>query len=318
MNSFVIKKTINYDNFNNYLKQIKNNQYSNYGELTKQLEERARTMLRIHEDKAIIATCSGSAALNAIILAIASKHNKIIMPVVQDFTFPCNFQGEAKYARVTDIDENQQMVLPTTLQDNMVIATNCFGHLQNLDKLEQERKNRFLVYDNAATPYSFYNNSNACNYGVASFVSLHHTKHIGFGEGGLVIIDKEYEPFVREVISFGAPGSRLGGNFKISEIGAAAILQWWDQFDIDKMKTKLNVNYYFKKYAYLTYKSFTNYGDSIFPSCFPAISDKPAAAEHFRNEDMRKYYKPLKGFKESSKLYDNIACLPITEGLDYA
>jgi dTDP-4-amino-4,6-dideoxygalactose transaminase len=45
--------------------------------------------------------------------------------------------------------------------------------------------------------------TNSCNLGNASFISLHHTKPIGFGEGGLVIIDKEYEESVRIACNFG-------------------------------------------------------------------------------------------------------------------
>ena len=70
MNSFVIKKNIDFDKLKYYLNKIKDNQYSNYGELTKLLEERARHMLKIHEDKAIIATSSGTSALHAILTAI--------------------------------------------------------------------------------------------------------------------------------------------------------------------------------------------------------------------------------------------------------
>jgi len=112
-------------------------------------------------------------------------------------------------------------------------------HLQNLNHIESKlQDSMYLVYDNAATPYSFYEGKNCVNYGVASFVSLHHTKPIGFGEGGLAIIDKKFEKYVRESINFGMDEEKnfteFGSNCKMSEISAAAILQWWDQFDIDE------------------------------------------------------------------------------------
>ena len=317
MNSFVIKKHIDSNRLNYYLSLITNNQYSNGGVLTKQLEERARVMLKIHEDKAIIVTSSGTSALDAILNAIELKHNKFIMPTTQAFTFPCNFQGAAKYARVVDIDDRQQMKLDN-IQGNLIIATNCFGHLQNLNKIEHLKGSKFLVYDNAATPYSFYEDSNACNYGLASFVSLHHTKHIGFGEGGLVIIDKQYENEVRQVINFGKKGqnpSRLGGNYKMSEISAAAILQWWDQFNIDAMRASLIDVYRRKRSHYIEHKLFATFGNSIFPSCLPIIHDNTVTASDYPKEDMRKYYQPLLPLKNSTKLYNNIACLPITEGV---
>ena len=75
----------------------------------------------------------------------------------------------------------------------IVIATNCFGHLQDLNYITTQALNhdKILIFDNAATPYSFYKGTNSCNLGVGSFVSFHHTKPIGFGEGGIAIIDKK-------------------------------------------------------------------------------------------------------------------------------
>ena len=54
------------------------------------------------------------------------------------------------------------------------------------------------------------------------------------GEGGLVIIDKEYEEAVRRACNYGKVGEQFNersGNFKMSEFSAAGILQYWDQFD---------------------------------------------------------------------------------------
>ena len=85
---------------------------------------------------------------------------------------------------------------------------------------------------------------NSCNYGTGSFISLHHTKPIGFGEGGLAIIDKEYEKYTRAAVNFGMEEgvfNENGGNYKISEISAAGILQWWDQFNIDNLQVNTRI-----------------------------------------------------------------------------
>jgi dTDP-4-amino-4,6-dideoxygalactose transaminase len=94
-----------------------------------------------------------------------------------------------------------------------------------------------LIFDNAATSYSFYNNKNSCNYGNASTISFHHTKPIGFGEGGAIIIDLKYEKYVRNIINFGIDNysiestwDRKGANYKMSDIQAVYIIQYLDNF----------------------------------------------------------------------------------------
>ena len=51
-------------------KRSKTNQFTNYGWAAKELEIRARDMLKIDESKAIIACCSGTAALHAMLWGI--------------------------------------------------------------------------------------------------------------------------------------------------------------------------------------------------------------------------------------------------------
>ena len=53
--------------------------------------------------------------------------------------------------------------------------------------------NKFLIFDNAATPFTYYKGKSCCNYGHGSTISFHHTKPLGFGEGGAIIVDKKYE-----------------------------------------------------------------------------------------------------------------------------
>ena len=65
---FIIRKQLNSNRFNEYLLTANTtNQFTNYGYAVQLLEERARTMLKIDDSKAVIATCNGTDALNAII-----------------------------------------------------------------------------------------------------------------------------------------------------------------------------------------------------------------------------------------------------------
>ena len=82
-------------------------------------------------------------------------------------------------------------------------------------------------------------------------LSLHATKLVGFGEGGLVIIDKEYEEDVRRACNYGKVGEKFNersGNYKMSELSAAGILQYWDQFDFKELRKRVVDNYFDIRY----------------------------------------------------------------------
>jgi dTDP-4-amino-4,6-dideoxygalactose transaminase len=322
MSTFAQRKQLNANGFCEYLETAQaTNQFTNYGSAVRTLEERARTMLQINDNKAIIATSSGASAYQAILLGMYAKHNRELFVFSQDFTFPCNFQG-ASLATPLDIDNNQQIDLThATTKNAIVVVTNCFGHLQNLHAIADYTSlyQQFLVLDNAATPYSFINNTNSCNLGVASYISLHHTKPIGFGEGGLAIIDKEYEIYVRAACNFGivdGKASKFGSNFKMSELSAAGILQWWDQFDIDELAESYLTTYWSKsqRYAAAKIKLFSNYSDDdrFFPNCLPLIHSSNTPISVYPLEDAKKYYKPMFGLTKSQTLYENIVCLPLS------
>jgi dTDP-4-amino-4,6-dideoxygalactose transaminase len=323
MSNFIQKKYINYTVFSKYLEPAQStNQFSNYGSAVQLLEQRARTMLKIDESKAVIATSSGASAYQAILLGMFRKHDRKLRVFSQDFTFACNFQGHS-LASPVDLDNNQQMAFRDTAneQDAILVVTNCFGHLQNIDSILEHAKtyNQLVIFDNAASPYSLYKGINSCNFGTASYISLHHTKPIGFGEGGLAIVDKCYETEVRAACNFGIhadKASHFGNNYKMSELSAAAILQWWDQFDIDELAYSYRDNYFKKIYKYInTHISlFTNYSDhdKFFPNCLPLVHDKYTLISEYPNEDAKKYYKPFFDLPNSKKLYENIVCLPIT------
>lgn len=323
MSSFVLKKQLDLELFNKYIANAQSsNQFSNYGKAVQLLEQRARSLLKVDASKAIIATSSGASALQAIVYSI-QRTIQINSIYSQDFTFPCSFQGSCSGAIPLDLDINQQIDLSEATRENsLLIVTNCFGHLQNIEHiLAHARKyKQYVVFDNAATPYSFINKQNSCNLGLASFISLHHTKPIGFGEGGLVIIDKQYEHVVRAACNFGitdGKASMFGSNFKMSEVSAASILQWWDQFNIDSLAKQFRNNYWkkAKRYSNMSNNLFSNLSDAnnFFPNCLPLVHDMEIDRISYPNEDARKYYKPFYELQNSKNLYKQIICIPITD-----
>ena len=314
------------DKFHHYLQKAQEtNQFTNYGWAAKELEIRARDMLKIDESKAIIACCSGTAALHAMLWGI-QRQDGTQRVGTQDFTFASNSLGPASGPIVFDMKVDGTVNLGDDVNAHYVkilIVTNCFGHLQDFDYIS-EFKYPYLIFDNAATPYTFLNGSNSCNYGVGSYISLHHTKPIGFGEGGLAIIDKEYEESVRTATNFGIIDGMFNersGNYKISDISAAAILQWWDQFDIKTLSEQYADNYFKLKYEFrdLEGTNWINYSEDemFFPNCFPYLSESTIPNEVLDKYEVKKYYKPLRDFPISKHLYNKIKCFPLTEGINY-
>jgi len=313
--NFIQTKQINSKLFLEYLAMAnKTNQFTNGGYAVRQLEQRARTMLQITDNKAVIATNSGTSALHAIILTL-NKHLGKLRLATQSFNFPSAIQGPAKDSKILDFDDSLDIDLSNIDDIDVLIPTNCFGHLQNIDKIQN--KGKIVIYDNAASPYSFWRGYNSCNYGVASFISLHHTKPLGFGEGGLVIIDSYYEQTVRAIIAFDkqANGSftRLGNNYKMSELAAAGILQWWDQFDINKLKDMYFTRYITLKESLLNQVNFFKHSaaanEIFFPNCLPVLyTDK-----NIESKNAMKYYKPLDNSKIANDVYNKISCLPLAD-----
>jgi dTDP-4-amino-4,6-dideoxygalactose transaminase len=312
MIKFTHSKTLNIELFNSYLVEANsNNQFTNYGSAVRCLETTARTMLRIDDSKAIIAVCNGAAGLSTIIQTIRTSEDVYS----QDFTFPCNFQIPDVEVKPFDLTPEYEPDIYRAINPGIVIITNCFGHVNNIKEIltHASSHKQKVVFDNAASPYSFYEGSNISNYGIASFISLHHTKPIGFGEGGLVIIDKLYEEKARSIINFGLVNGKptyKGNNYKMSELSAAAILQWWNSFNIDILRDKYLKAY--NKYVHTAKQIIPNYSDNFFPNCLPIVESDFV----YSDMEVRKYYAPNKGLKYSVKLYDKIKCIPITEFLD--
>jgi len=321
MMQFILTKQLNLSSFERYITTAQeSNHFTNYGKAVQTLEAQARKILKIDESKAVIAVVNGATAFNVIIHAFERKVAKPLRTLTQDFTFPSASQGPATGSLITDLtpDFNIDLVdFEYTQAADIIVVTNVFGHLQDIDFLVKFAKehNKYLVFDNAATPYSFYGGKNSCNFGNASFVSLHHTKPLGFGEGGLVIIDSEYEEEARAAVNFGWDKEKnfneRGSNYKMSEISAASILQWWDQFDIDDLAEKYRNNYYNKRYELANKKGkyYKHHGEDFFPSCLPFIHKDPI----FLPEGAMKYYKPLLGLPNSKFIYDRIVCYGLAE-----
>ena len=306
---------------------IQTNQFTNGGINVLKLENFIKDKFKIHNNKSVIVVTNCSVALHSITKGIEYYEKKELQWATQSFTFPPSAQGNLSNVKIIDIDNEGGLDLDK-LDSSIrgIIVTNIFGNLVNIEKYETycKKHNLFLIFDNAATCYSFYNGKNALNYGNGCTISFHHTKPFGFGEGGAIIVDKKYEENIRKLNNFGIGLTKNyyvkeGNNNKMSEISAIYILQYLKR-NTDIIINKHNELYiYFQelmvKYKIKQFKLFPSFHDGkIVPSCFCILFDKydDKLREKLleNNIQARKYYHPLNDSKIANEIFDKILCIP--------
>jgi dTDP-4-amino-4,6-dideoxygalactose transaminase len=326
---WVPKKGINTSIVNELLSlSSAKNQYTNGGPVVALLESKIRELLKIDESKSVVCVSNGTVALWAAVAAIELYEQKPLQFCTQSFTFPASAQGYLDNVIIIDNDEGGGIDLEKVDISGCdgIIVTNVFGNVVDIEKYEKwcTTHGKFLIFDNAATSYTFYRGKNSCNYGHASTISFHHTKPIGFGEGGAIIIDSKYERCLRNAINFGIDNTsptarwhRFGGNYKMSDVQAAYILQYLDRFDELISKAEILYLYFIDKIkGYKQIRLFPNYSDK--PPFLSCLSILTWNSEHLikslleRNIYCRKYYNPLEGTPVATDLYNRIVCVSFT------
>lgn len=168
---------------------------------------------------------------------------------------------------------------------------------------------------------------------MGSIISFHHTKPIGFGEGGAIIVDRKYSDIVRKIINFGIGLEeknyfyKYGNNYKMSDISAIYIIQHLNNnLNIIINKHSELLNYFKEKMIKLkidNFKLFPSFNDDnkITLSCFSLIFNKYDDNIRIRllenNIFCRKYYHPLKDTENATNLFNNILCLPCNKDLTF-
>ena len=329
------KKSVNVDDVNKLLNDsYATGRFSNGGPNVKKLENILRDKLEIDDNKSIIAVTNGSVALHCLASAIAHYHKSPIQWATQSFTFPPSVQGTLSNAKIIDIDSDGGINIEQITDDiDGIIVTNIFGNVVDIDKYVEwaNKHNKFLIFDNAATSFTFYKGKNCNNYGNGCTISFHHTKPLGFGEGGAIIVDKKYEHHIRCLCNFGIDLTdeyyvREGNNYKMSDISATYIIQFLNNFD-DIVRKHNSLFNYFKnkveefKLPIKLLPSFHDNNNKHIPSCICILSSNSKHIEQVilnNNIFCRKYYTPLKKTENAMKLYDNILCIPCNRDMNFS
>lgn len=295
------------------------NHYTNSGPLVFELESYLKEILRIDSSKDVFLTSNGTTALHAIVSAINLKHNKEHRFATQDFTFPSSVLGPLRGSQIVDMNTDHEVEVSQVGDVDGLVITNIFGNCLELDNYEKwaEENDKILIIDNAASPYTFYSGKNSLNFGTASFISLHHTKPLGFGEGGLIVIDKEYSDEVQRVINFGFDSGRnwneWGSNYRMSDLSAAFIFQHLDR-NFEKMVShhaELRETFYeiAKHNDWQLWKDKSD-GEPFLSSLLFFSEKRSTRIKNLKNFEWKKYYKPLQGLPVTNQIYKDIYCLP--------
>lgn len=345
MIKWVAKKSVDLNLVNNKINEcIDSKCFTNGGKNVLELQLEIKKLFKLDENKSVLMVCNGAMGLNALVGGFNIQQDKKLKWVVQSFTFPCCTQGNLIDSLIFDIDENmgpniKDLIKHVDKYDGVVI-TNCFGTSTNIELYEKfcfDNK-KILIFDNAASPFTFYKNKNHLNYGNACMVSLHHTKPIGFGEGGFIVFDNSLQDCMEKSICFGyTKSNRLNyniyaNNFKMSEIACIYISEYIKNLDSIINHHCFIIKYFIKCLNDLNndnikmYKNYSDYTDTLL-STIPILFEKPTTTEIFTNNNIeaKKYYFPIGNYDNiviSKNIFDRIICLPInmettTEIIDF-
>jgi len=323
MIDFLDKKSVSYDKIEKILSTSSfENHYTNDGPVKRELESVLEGLLLLGGNKRVVCCSNGTAALHSIMFLCTQKYFTNINWVTPAYTFPSCVVSNSFNVDVLDIDPNTY-TLP--LDERLlsayggIIITNVFGSYVDCSMWAEYCKlnNKLLIFDNAASPLSACDGVNICNFGDYSFGSLHHTKYLGFGEGGFVVCPEEDYDLLNSVTNFGFWGSRkyksLSSNFKMSDVAAAFILSQINSYDlanhcsnqqklIDGISTMNHVEPF-------NYKSQTVY------NTFPVVFKQPVDVSYFSGVKTHKYYVPLRSVPSSLDLYSRIINFPLYANL---
>lgn len=333
MSNWVCKKNVDLKNIDDEIKEcFKTNHFTNNGKNVVKTQRIIKDIFKINDSKEVLLVCNGAMGLNALVGGYNMLANKKLKWIVQSFTFPCSVQGCLENSIVVDIDEVNLGPSICKLEELVneydgIVITNCFGTSCNINLYEEfsKKNNKILLFDNAASSFTYYNGQNHLNYGNGTMVSLHHTKPIGFGEGGFIVVDKEMKDIMEKTICFGFTSTNrqnfnvYASNYKMSEISCIYIAEYLKNIDlIYKHHTfiiklfieLLEKNNLLSKVS--LYKNFSDYNNSLM-SCIPIIFNKPITIEKFtiNGIDAKKYYFPLNNDINSNDLFNRIICLPL-------
>jgi dTDP-4-amino-4,6-dideoxygalactose transaminase len=316
------RKTPNFRRIESLLEEsIHKNHYTNSGPLGKKLEDLLREKLEIEDTKIVRVTASGTAALHALVEGMRLYYSKNLKFATHAWTFPSAVIGPLKNTQIVDLTTDFDIDFSEVSADGVII-TNPFGHLMDIDRhLKWVNDNeKILIYDNAASPLSYKKVSNthgvnSLNFGDGSFISLHQTKSLGFGEGGLLVADKKYEDAIDQAMNFGFDIDRNwqhhSSNYRMSDISAAFIYDHIERNFQKIIEHSAHLESIFDEVCvHNNWEKMPNRAEDwcLLNSLVFFTDNKNIKNLH--NFEWKKYYKPLLSLPIAESFFSKTICLP--------
>lgn len=221
------------DKFETYLAQIDATRvYSNFGPLNSLLSARLAKHFNVEPDN-ILLVSNGTLALQG---AIATSSLPNTTWSVPSWTFIATVQAILSAGRGFKFEDvavgNWQIPPSETRGTDGVLPVVPFGGVVNLFDWASESVRRPVVIDAASCFDSCGDLSLVNKFNIAVMVSLHATKLVSTGEGGVVIGPKAWIADIKQWTNFGFFGDRIarriGTNAKLSEFNCAVGLASMD------------------------------------------------------------------------------------------
>lgn len=294
------------------------NHWTNFGPVSLLLEKKIHEFLNLDPNLSVIVCSNATLAMNALIDMHNVLNERNLKWVVSSYGFYCTIQGPLYQAHVVDCTpEGLPNLLDLSKLDfDGLLVTNVFGLRENMDDYKNFCKERKKVYVcDSAKAFGGH-----IRHGANEFISFHHTKPWGFGEGGCVILHKKDEQLFRSLINFGLGLSshvtRLGTNGKLSDIASAFIIQRIEE--LPRLESIYREQYkriarFGEEFGYkLMNQVFDHPG---IPPNVPLLRNTPIHEIDNPYLNLRKYYKPLADTPVANHIYNRIINIPCHPGV---
>lgn len=329
---YVQTKSIDFGRVKELLSEsVSANIFTNDGPVKRKLENTLHKLFELGPDRRVVCTSSGTSALFIAISLLEKKACAKLDWVTPSFNFPSATVNRLD-TKIKDIGLDNYSLSKESLYYGLadqpysgLIIPTLFGALPDLTIFEEHCKKHggYLILDNASSPLSFYKGKRINNYGDVCIGSLHHTKYLGFGEGGYLVVSSEDYALANSLTNFGFLDIRTyknaATNGKMSDIAAAYALSHVESYDIDKhLKVQAHL---VDGITDIPNVEVFNYGvtDDVLGN-FPLLFKNPTSHLGFRDVgiEANKYYKPLQDTPNSTWLYERMVNLPLHSDLtDY-
>lgn len=292
----------------------KTRMFANGGPYVRRLESEWIERMSVSEAQyEAISCCNGTIGLAAMVTAYSPQ---VEQWYVQSNSFWADIQNSLKDAIVLPMRTDGRCGPRVDRTLPGLIVTTCFGQMTYEHQTEYLDAARIVLFDHAAVaePRNYF-------VGHGAMFSLHETKPLGRGEGGILVVPKAIAARVRGILAYAEP-RRESTNGKMSEFAAFSILEWWkiwDEYVRSAFKQRVHelrkmVKQYNPRIQWMFPAEMENL--SIVPASLALILERPYDLESLAactDIPLRKYYEPLE--LVPNEFYERSLVAPINPGI---